>query len=369
VRRRASSTIVTRVPLLALGFASLAVGVAAGLGRLGWPVPALAGAAAPAHAPLMIGGFLGVLIALERAVAIRRAAAYLAPLLAGAGAIAAIAHATFAPILLMAAGSAVLVGASVAVWRRQPALFTATLLLGAACWLAGNLLWAAGRPVPEVVAWWMSFLVLTIAGERLELSRFLPPSPSGRRVFIAVVALLVAGLAIAASGGGAIVWAVALVALAAWLLRNDIARRTIRGRGLTRFCAVALLSGYAWLAIGGGSILAAGGLYAGSRAYDASIHAVALGFVFSMIFAHAPIILPAVLRVPFPYHPTAYVPLALLHASVALRVAGDYMSNDAVVRNAALLNAVALGAFIVLGIVMVVGARLAARERAELRTP
>ena len=41
------------------------------------------------------------------------------------------------------------------------------------------------------------------------------------------------------------------VALAAWLGAFDVARRTVRGAGLTRFIAVALLSGYAWLAVAG----------------------------------------------------------------------------------------------------------------------
>ena len=46
-------------------------------------------------------------------------------------------------------------------------------------------------------------------------------------------------------------------------------------------------------------------------------------FVFAMVFGHAPIIFPAVLRVTVPYHPVFYAPLVLLQASLALRVAGD----------------------------------------------
>ena len=45
--------------------------------------------------------------------------------------------------------------------------------------------------------------------------------------------------------------------------------------------------------------------------------------MFSMVFGHAPIIFPAVLRVAVPYHPTFYVPLALLRGSLILRLAGD----------------------------------------------
>nr|BFE78123.1 hypothetical protein GCM10020093_007240 [Planobispora longispora] len=62
---------------------------------------------------------------------------------------------------------------------------------------------------------------------------------------------------------------------------------------------------------------------AGSYLYDAALHALFLGFVMSMVFGHAPVILPAVLRVRLPYRPVLYLPLTVLHAAVAVRVAGD----------------------------------------------
>src|SRR6266542_7123798 len=82
-----------RVPLLVLGFAGLFVGAGAGLARLGWSVPVAVAAAAALHGPLMICGFFGVVIALERAVAIGRLWAYAGSLLAGIGTVAALAGA------------------------------------------------------------------------------------------------------------------------------------------------------------------------------------------------------------------------------------------------------------------------------------
>jgi hypothetical protein len=61
-----------RLPLLLLGFASLALGIAGGLVRLGASIPAPAGAIA-LHGPLLVSGFLGTVIGLERAVALGRA--------------------------------------------------------------------------------------------------------------------------------------------------------------------------------------------------------------------------------------------------------------------------------------------------------
>ncbi|MBL8504413.1 MAG: hypothetical protein JNL78_13300 [Rhodocyclaceae bacterium] len=342
-----------RLPLLILGFASLIVGVGAGLLRLGWAVPRPAADLAAFHGPLMVCGFFGTVIALERAVALGRGWAYFGPLSAGAGGLALILGAPLgAAQALLALGSAVLLAGSASVFLRQRALFTFTLAAGAASWLAGNLLWLAGLSVHQAVPWWIGFLVLTIAGERLELSRFLPPSPTAQRIFVAVLAGQTFGMALSAHLLGA-----ALLALAAWLLRQDIARRTVKESGLTRFIAVCLLSGYVWLALAGAIMLAAG-LAPGSFAYDAALHALMLGFVFSMVFGHAPIIFPAVLRVAVPYHPGFYAPLALLHLSLLLRLAGDAADAPGWRSLGGLLNAAALALFILGTIAAVVRGRL-----------
>ncbi len=343
---RAGIPPLARVPLLVLGFAGLVAGIGAGLARLGWMMPDFAATAATLHGPLMICGFFGVVISLERAVAIGRRWAYLGPLLAGIGGIALIEGSTAAGGWLLVAGSVVLLVASVDIFRRQRAVFTFTLALGAACWTVGNALWLAGLPPNVTALWWLAFLILTIAAERLELSRFLPPSPAAHRMFVAVLLALVAGLAGAGAAWGPPAFGGGLLALAGWLIKQDIARRTIRSKGLTRYIAACLLSGYVWLAAGGGVILVAGGLAPGSAANDAAIHAIAIGFVFSMIFGHAPIILPAVLRAKMPYRATFYLPLALLHGSLLVRIAGDALGGHDLVRIGGLLNALAIAAFI-----------------------
>ena len=72
-----------------------------------------------------------------------------------------------------------------------------------------------------------------------------------------------------------------------------------------------------WLAAGGAVIARRGRPRAGIAGVRRGAARAALGFVFSMVFGHAPIIFPAVLRVAVPYHPVFYVPLALLHALAA----------------------------------------------------
>jgi hypothetical protein len=314
-----------RLPLLAAGVLSLLYGAAVGLVRLGWPLPLLRPDRLEVHGPLMLCGFLGAVIGLERAVALGRKWAFAAPALAALGALALLAApGRAAGGWLLAAASLALLAVYGALLARQASLFTATMALGAALWLGGNLLRLAGRPLFQVVWPWAGFPLLTIAGERLELTRFLKPTRSGRATLLAVLAALTCSLAAAGAGmaGATRAAGVALLALAAWLARYDAARRTVRQEGLTRFVAVCLLSGYAWLAVAG-AVAALHPEDLSGPAYDAVLHALFLGFVFSMIFGHAPIIFPAVLGVPMAFRPAFYAHLLLLHASLALRLAGD----------------------------------------------
>jgi hypothetical protein len=333
-----------RFPLLAIAMTALLAGLWAGLLRLGWDWPRLRPGLPLAHGPLMVSGFLGTLITLERAVALGRRWTYLAPLLTGAGTLALMAGigGERAPEAI-ALGSVGLLAMFALIIRAQPALFTATMGVGALAWLVGNVLWLSGWPVYEVVSWWMGFLVLTIAGERLELSRFTQRSWASESVFLVIIVTLFAGLTSGglASDDGARLTGISLVALTLWLLRYDIARRTVRQGGLTRYVAVCLLSGYVWLGLGGalGVIMgrAVAGLY-----YDAILHMIFLGFVFAMIFGHAPIIFPAVTGVAVRFRSMFYTHLGLLHLSLLMRVAGDLGASSTCRRWGGLLNAAAV---------------------------
>lgn len=315
-----------RFPLLILGFVALGIGILAGLSRLGWNVPLPRPEFVTLHGPLMIGGFFGTVIGLERAVAIARRWAYLGPLFSALSTLALLIGQPqgFAAALLVAAGL-ILVGASFAAYRTQPSFHARVLLLGAASWGIGNLIWALGNPLPQVTPWWMGFLVLTIAGERLELSRFLPPSPQANRWFLAITLLFVTGalLTLVTTRWGWAVTGTGLVGYTVWLLKKDVARRTVKQQGITRFIAFCLLSGYAWLGVAGVLMLAPQSALGAGLLYDATLHALLVGFVFSMVLGHAPIIFPAVTGLQVPYHPWFYIPLLALHASLVLRLGGD----------------------------------------------
>ena len=320
----------SRFPLMALAALSLLAALWAGLVRLGWdlPVPVLN---LPAnHGPLMITGFLGTLICLERSVALMRSWPYGGPLLAAMSSLALLADMPLptAPLLATAA-SLFLVAIFVVLCRQHLSDFLLTMGLGAFLWFVGNLLWSAGYPLSRVVPWWIGFLVITIAGERLELSRLTRLSVISRAAFHVCVGVFLLGLAISlwAFGSGLRLSAIALVALALWLLRFDIAWRTVRHVGLPRFMAVCLLSGYLWLGIGGLLCFLFADLFTSGHYYDAVLHAIFLGFVFSMIFAHAPIIFPAISSRPLTYRRAFYAHGALLHLALLLRIGSDLSGN------------------------------------------
>lgn len=324
--------------LAQIAFAGAVIGLLAGLWagllRLGLALPAILPTGAGQHGPLMVSGFLGTLIALERAVALGALTPmrwpYAAPLLAGLGAL----------VVLFGVspdgGRALLVVAALVLtavcWRMarmQPALHTWLLAIAAGCWAVGNVVWLVRGSVHAASPWWVGFLALTVAAERLELGRVLRHTLAVKRLFVGAVAVFGAGLLVS------LVWLDAGIRLSGlglaltglWLLRFDLARQTIKAKALTRYVAACLLVGHAWLLVGGvlWATLPASG---GGGIYDAVLHSVLLGFIFSMIFGHAPIIVPALTgRLVSLYTPALYAPLVILHVALAVRLVGDLLPD------------------------------------------
>jgi len=353
-----------RLLLVLGGMLGLLAGLAAGLVRLGWLPPLLPDLAA-LHGPLMVMVFLGTLIPLERAVALGRPWALAAPALSAAGGLGlllGLPHLVAGAALCLGALGLVLILALLT--RREPALHMVLLLGAAAIIAAADLAWLGGAPVSRVAWPWAAGLVLTIAAERLELSRLARP-PTWARTLLVGLALLLAlslGLQTRLPALGQGLLGLSLVGIAAWLLRFDLALRTLRGSGLPRFVAACLVPGYLWLGLAGLLVLGLGPQLAGPL-YDAQLHAVFVGFVFSMIIGHAPIVLPAVLRVPIPLRRLSWLPLVLLHGSLLLRVAGDLHAAAEARACGGLLDVVAIGLFLV----VTAGSALRARQVALAR--
>ncbi len=361
---------VGRLPLLALGMLSLVCGIWGGLTRLplNLPIPSEAANWITWHGPLMVGGFLGTVIALERAVGLQKWWNYSAPILSGAGAVVLIAGVTGQPgQMLLTLGSAVFAVVTLRVIQLQRALFTGVMSLGAMAWVTGNILWLESWPVSRVVPCWMAFLALTIVGERLDLSRFQRPVRWARPLLLTALSLSVGGVILSPflQKAGERLAGVGLFSLALWLGRFDIARHTVKQPGLPRFMAVCLLTGYVWLAVAGVLLGCSPPLESGF-AYDATLHSFFLGFVFSMIFGHAPVIFPAVLLKPISFSARLYLHVGLLHAALLLRVAADLSGWSRGRQWGGIFNGIAVALFVVNTIVALA---TAARAQRPARAP
>lgn len=342
-------TLAVRPLLLSMVALSLLAGIAGGLLRAGVALPLLPDSAWPGqavltHAALMICGFLGTVIGIERAVAVKLRSAFLAPLASGAGGALLLLGQPGPGAWLGVAAAAIFTAVNIVIVRRQRAAHTWLLLVAAGAWLAGNLLFATGQDSVATLPWWFAFLVMTIAAERLEMTRLMRRRPAAELSLQAVLAALLAGAvwsALAPVAGG-LLYGVALALLALWLAVFDIARHTVRAHGLSRYMAVCLLGGYAWLAVAG---LAWAATALGLPLRDAALHALGLGFIVSMMMGHAPVILPAIARVKLQFGAFFYVPLAVLHLSLLLRLVAG-MAGDPLRSTGALLNAAAIALFV-----------------------
>jgi len=333
-----------KYPLRLIAVLSLLAAMWGGLIRAGWVWNPLQTEFIVRHGALMVSGFLGTVIGVERAVALNRGWTYIAPALAALGGLAMLAGlpASIAALLLTLAGVG-LVAVFILIVRIETAGYTVTMAIGAAMWLVGNALVLAGLPVSSAVGWWIGFLLLTVAGERLELGRVLRHGKRVISLFFWATGIFTAGLIVGMfnAGVGARIAGAGMVLLALWLSKFDVARYTVRKTGLTKFIAVCLLAGYFWLVVGG-MLWASYGAVTGGLIYDAVLHAFFIGFIISMIFGHAPIILPAVMGKAIAFTPRFYSHLGLLHLSLALRVAGDLLVLPGWRKWGAILNAIAI---------------------------
>ena len=315
-----------RLPFLGLGVLCFAAAIYGGLWRLGWALPH-AQALGELHGPLMIGGFFGTLIGLERAVALGRHWVFAAPVLSICGALLLMAGAPhFAGGGLLVAAAVVLTLASLLVLRDERQLFTGVLAGGSCCWATGHIVWLVTGDVAPAAPWWLLFLVLTIAAERLDMSRLLGIGARGRALFAACILLLLAGAVRGMfTDAGALLLGTGFALLAIWLAFHDIAFRNLRRAPHLRYFGRCMCAGYGWMAVAGLALILAPPAVT-PFGYDMVLHAILIGFVLSMALGHSVIVIPAITGAAAPYHPAMYIGLGFLHASIGLRIGADALA-------------------------------------------
>lgn len=334
---------------------SLVAGLFGALSLAGLPSPFDPGRLDDIHGIVLVLGFLGTLVALERAVALRHPAGFAAPALLGASGIASFLSGIDLQLAKIGfvLGTLALTGVLVALWRRRYDTAVLIEVLAAGLGVGAALLWLT-IDIAGFIPWLAGFIVLTIAAERVELARVAMSEAVARLILVVAMGIaltLVASLAWPDHGTRA--FGIGLLLLVAVLVRHDVARRTVRSSGLPRFSAVAILTGYVWLAVAA-SVWAIGGVATTSAPYDVTIHAVFLGFAISMVMAHAPIILPAVLRRPLPYGRASWIPFVTLQLGLVVRLAvGDVLAVEGLAwKIGAALTIAALVLFVVVSATM-----------------
>jgi|GEM_PF-192474 len=367
----------TRVPklrlaILLLGAAGLLGGLDAALLRLGVVAPVRSQPLAGQHGILMVYGFLATAIALERAIGMQAGNAparwaYLSPVAGGLGTVLMITQAAGGlpasramPGFAWALSMLVFCVIYVAAWRRQPSRTILVQLLAAVAGLGGIVLWVAGFEVATIVPWWATLLVLTIIGERMELARvaFAARRTETRILAEAVAMFALLPVATAWPVVGYPLLGLALGTLMVDTLVHDVARRLVRSPNrLTRFMAASMLAGYGWALVAALVWVAAGPVFSGYW-YDIVIHALTIGYALSMVVAHAPVIVPAIVKRQVPYHPVMWVVAGLLQAGLLVRVLAGVRSGARAWQFGGALSVVALLAFLVSTAVLV-----AARDR------
>jgi hypothetical protein len=302
---------------------NLFAGLAGGLARFGVDIATLGAAE---HGAIMVCGFFGTLIALERAMALQRKRFFVAPLAAAVGGLLAFgAGATSAAGLVWLVAAGVLAAAYLHAGRtRAWSLPLVVETLAASCWGIGTAAWLGGDRAAALLPW-LAFLVLTIAAERRELTRLTALPRAARVAFVALVAVACVAAGLAALGVeprlARASWWLACGGFAAWLLAFDPAPRALDKPQWPGHTALCLAVGYAWLALA--ALVGAAGAFGLAPHHVAATapHVLLLGFVFAMVFGHAPIILPALARLRPAYTPWARLPLGVMAASIVLRIA------------------------------------------------
>lgn len=303
---------------------SLIVGIIGGWLRLGWAQFNITEAAFH-HGIIMTGSFIGALISMERAVVMEKKAWFLIPILAILALPLNLYGFTQIAIISLVLSSAGLTFLMYIQSTRVKEASHYVITLGAFSWAVGNALLLKSDFIPMVVPWWIAFLLFTIVGERLELSRFLPV----KKIFIVLLYVLIVGVFasffIPFHFGGSRITGILIALIALWLLRFDMARKSIKKKGEYRYIGLGLIVGFVWLLVHALIMI-----FMENHAlyYDLWVHSFFLGFAFSMIWAHAPIIFPAVVKVKrLIYHPMLFIPWLLFQLSLIGRVWASFAGN------------------------------------------
>ncbi len=329
---------------------SLVLAIWTGLLRLGWEIQMTQSAIH--HGALMVGSFLGTVIILERVVALKMKGLYIIPMISGLSGLLFLLNYTELAFLCLLVASLGLMAVYAIIIRKYKHYYFYVMMFGAFCWFVGNYYLYQKVIYAMSVNWWMAFILFTVIGERLELSKFLPPRKLKMPLFWTCVGIIFLGLVLPYHGIGSTIFGTGFIAISMWLFKYDIIRKSIKIKGIHRFTAVMLGFGYAWLLLSGLLIALAN---VGTFHYDGVVHTFFIGFTFSMIFAHGPIIFPGVAGFPFkPFHHILYWIGGLLQLSLFARIIADLIGSVPLRKTGGMVNGITILIFFASLVILII---------------
>lgn len=341
--------------ILPLALLAMLTGIYIGFIRIGWAFPVTANLPTPHHGILMAGSFLGTLISVERVSVLKNRWVWFIPILMISSLIFLVFQQNQAAFGVLLTGSIGYLIICFQNYKTYKLKGDALLLLGAFFQIVAFTTFILTHSYPISFAGWLLFFLLTIVGERLNLTRFLPVSKKADiELYIWFGVLIISSFLY--HFGFAVVFSLCLWGIAQWLIRNDIALINIRKDGHYKFLGTALIGAYIWLFITGGL-----GLIKSDNPwlYDALLHSFFVGFVLSMVLAHAPIIFPGLLQIKQrPFHPVMYFWLIVLHASLFLRIYGDLSESYGLRKWGGLFNGVSFVGYLLTIAVLIINAKI-----------
>lgn len=329
---------------LAGGLFCLLLGTYAGLLKLGLSLP---GALAGYHGPLMVCGFLGTLIGLERAVHVGTRWALWVPLSAFGGALCLLAGQVPWALGLWLFSAILHLG--VFLKGHFPLKLPADVLNLSAlfCWLISLFFWIEGHSLRTVSVALLFFPLLTILAERwpgstakLKIAGFITLG-SGLALSALLLFLLPnPDLPLRLSG-------VCLMGAGLFLLweENEL-KRQIYEQGWELYLERVMLLSYGWLSLSGLLFLLLGAQGLRAPFYDLLIHGLSLGFILGVIFSHFYKVLKALLGADLPFYQSYYLPWGGLQAGLFLRAFGKLSENLLLWQIGGSLNVLALLLFL-----------------------
>ena len=154
-----------RIPFMLAAVLNLIAGIWAGLIRLGWDLPFTS--VAVHHGAIMVGGFLATLIALEKAIPLKKKLAFVVPVISALSLMMVVPGYFHAGLYFLLAGSVGLfIIHAYYLYLHPRDLSIMLMMIGAGCLIVGNAMLIHKQFYPAAFPWWMGFLLFTITAER-----------------------------------------------------------------------------------------------------------------------------------------------------------------------------------------------------------